>query len=147
MKLDARFVFPAAALAVALVGAPVQAQDQGEVRPAPAQAQSQPSQDQDQARAETKTAQGELARVDAEKHMFWIKDADDKEMQFSYNDDTEVTGEAKNVEGLSTEAGSRVSVEYRTEGTTAVATKITIQADTDTDAVVPSAPAPAPRQE
>jgi hypothetical protein len=147
MKLDARFVVPAAALAVALVGAPVQAQDQGQARPAaPAQAQSQPSQSQQaQAKAETKTALGELARVDAEKHMFWIKGADDKEMQFTYNDDTEVTGEAKNVEGLSTEAGSRVTVEYRTEGATSVATKITIQPEAG--AAAPSAPAPAPRQE
>jgi hypothetical protein len=142
MKIDARFVVPAAALAMALVSGPVmaQAQDPGADRSAQAQAQSQQSQDQ----AETKTAQGELLRVDAEKHMFWIKGADDKEMEFGYTDDTEVTGEAENVEGLSTEAGSRVSVEYRTEGENAVATKIAIQPEAD--AVAPSAPAPSPQE-
>lgn len=87
------------------------------------------------------TAQGELLRVDAETKMFWIETADGKEQQFTYNDNTEVTGEAENVEGLSTHAGTRVNVEYRAEGEAAVATKIAIQPEAAEEAA-PVAPAP-----
>lgn len=87
------------------------------------------------------TAQGELLRVDAETKMFWIETADGKEQQFTYNDNTEVTGEAENVEGLSTHAGTRVNVEYRAEGEAAVATKIAIQPEAAEEAA-PVSPAP-----
>ena len=141
MKLDSRFVVPAAIVALTLVGGPVSAQEQEQRAPSQSEVQAQESQE---SQDEAKTAQGELLRVDAETKMFWIKGADDKEQQFSYTEATEVTGEAENVEGLSGEAGTRVTVDYRSEGEKAVATKIAIHPEAD--AAAPSSPAPA-RQE
>jgi hypothetical protein len=148
MKLDTRFALPVAILTVTLVSGPVAAQEQEQAPDEVQVQQSQPQASEAQAseaqasqEAEAMTAQGELLRVDAETKMFWIETADGKEQQFTYNDNTEVTGEAENVEGLSTHAGTRVNVEYRAEGEAAVATKIAIQPEAAEEAA-PVSPAP-----
>jgi hypothetical protein len=143
MKLDTRFALPVAILTVTLVSGPVAAQEQEQAPDEVQVQQSQPQASEAQAsqEAEAMTAQGELLRVDAETKMFWIETADGNEQQFTYNDNTEVTGEAENVEGLSTHAGTRVNVEYRAEGEAAVATKIAIQPEAAEEAA-PVSPAP-----
>lgn len=74
------------------------------------------------------TAEGELARVDSETKMLTIKSADGTEMEFSYNDETEVTGAQEGVAGLATAAGSQVVVEFEQEGESKIAKKIEVKA-------------------
>ena len=77
--------------------------------------------------AAQQTMSGELTKVDVDAKMISIKSADGTETQFTYTDDTEVSGAQKNVAGLATQAGSRVTVHYTTTGTTKAATKIEVQ--------------------
>jgi len=74
------------------------------------------------------TMRGELTKVDVDAKMITIKAADGTETQFTYTDATEVTGAQKNVAGLATQTGSRVTVHYVTAGTAKAATKIDVQA-------------------
>jgi 3-oxoacyl-(acyl-carrier-protein) synthase len=78
--------------------------------------------------AAVQTMRGELTKVDVDAKMISIKSADGTETQFTYTDDTEVTGAQKNVAGLATQTGWRVTVTYITTGTTKAATKIEVQA-------------------
>lgn len=95
----------------------------------PQQPQEQPIPEQAPAEQETatQTARGELSRVDADTKMLTVKTADGSEMEFSYNDETEVTGAQEGVAGLATASGSQVVVEYESDGTTHTATKIEVQ--------------------
>lgn len=133
MKLSVHFTLPAALLALAIGTAPVMAQ-------APAPAPAQPPAPGAQARATM--VQGELVRVDADKQMLWIEGADGKEIQFRYTAATEVSGEAQNVEGLATKTGTRVTVEFRVEGSEAIATKIVIHAQEQSQPSPQPGPAP-----
>ena len=135
MKLTVHFTLPAALLALTLGAAPVLAQAPV---PAPDQAPAPGAQ------ARATMVQGELLRVDAEKRMFWIEGADQKELQFRYTEATEVTGEAQNLEGLATKTRSRVTVEFRAEGGEALATKIAIHAQDQAQPSPQPAPAPQP---
>ena len=131
MKLESKLAVSAAMLALALGTSPLMAQ---QPPPAPPSA--------GQAKPQTKTAMGELLKVDLEKKQVQIKTADDKELEFRFTAATEVTGESRNVEGLATKTGTKVSVDYTGEGDNMVATKIVIQADPKP---ADPAPAPAPR--
>jgi hypothetical protein len=136
MKLESKLMVSAAMLALALGSAPLMAQQS---QPAPPSA--------GQARPQTKTAMGELLKVDVEKKQLQIKTADDKELEFRFTAATEVTGESRNVEGLATKTGTKVTVDYTGEGSNMVATKIAIQAEAKPSEPGPApAPAPAPRQ-
>ena len=130
MKFGSKFTISAAVLGLALASAPVMAQDSPAQPPAANRAPA----------AQAKTVQGELLKVDTDKKLLRIKAADNKEMEFRFTTETEVTGEGQNIEGLATKTGTKVSVDYRGEGSNMVATKIAIQAAE----ARPSAPAPAP---
>ena len=67
---------------------------------------------------------GELQKVDVDAKIIAIKAADGTEVQFQYNDQTQVTGEQDNVAGLATMTGALVTVYFKTEGSTRRATKI-----------------------
>ena len=69
------------------------------------------------------TAEGELVKVDVNAKMITIKPAAGPEQQFTFNDETKVTG-ARDVAGLATMGGSAVKVSFRTNR---VATEIVIQ--------------------
>lgn len=139
MKFESRFTIPVAMLALTLGSAPLMAQ-----QPTPA-----PGMAGQASKAEAKSAQGELLKVDMDKKLVQIKSADNKEMQFHFTDATEVTGESRNVEGLATKTGTKVTVEYEGQGTNMVATKIAIQpsassASPSPSTTRPSTPAPSP---
>lgn len=127
------FVSGAFALAfTALVAAsPVLAQGQA---PAP----SQPS----QAQAGT-TVQGELMKVDATARTLTVKTATN-EMEFTYNDETKITGAQRGIAGLATMTGSQVVVQYEKEGAKNVASSIEIR-EAKPSAAPTTTPAPAPR--
>lgn len=138
MTIESRVTISAAMLALALGSTPLLAQQSPAQPPAADRAPA----------VQTKTVQGELVRVDTDKKVVRIKAADEKEMEFRFTSDTEVTGESRNVEGLATKTGTRVSVDYRGEGSNMVATKIAIQPeDSKTPAPAPApSPQPAPQQ-
>ncbi|MBI4458666.1 MAG: hypothetical protein HY648_01240 [Acidobacteria bacterium] len=70
-------------------------------------------------------AEGSLSRVDSDGKFLWIKTSDGKELQFSYDDDTEMV-EGETVEGLANKSGSELKVHYRVEGGNNIATRIEV---------------------
>lgn len=74
------------------------------------------------------TATGELLDVDAKANTLTIK-TENAEMTFSYDDKTKVTGAQKGVAGLATMTGSKVTIQYKKDGQTNLATSIEIRAE------------------
>lgn len=90
------------------------------------QAGAPPAQERPAARASR--AQGELVKVDADAKMITIKNAEGAELQFAFNDKTEVVGEQGGVAGLATKTGTKVTVEYTEEGGAKLAQRIAVSA-------------------
>jgi hypothetical protein len=91
--------------------------------PPSAGAQAPPSQAPS---ARETTISGELTRVNPDTKMFSVKNATG-EIQFRYSDATVVSGAQKTVAGLATMSGEQVTVSYRVEGGTNMATKIEVK--------------------
>jgi hypothetical protein len=72
-------------------------------------------------------ANGELVKIDTSAKTIVIKTASDPQMQFSYTEDTRVTGSDKDVAGLATMTGTSVTVHFTKKGQANVATEIEIQ--------------------
>jgi Cu/Ag efflux protein CusF len=103
-------------LAVLLMAAPaVEAQDQA---PAP---------DQQQA-PRVESVEGDLTKVDSDKKMITVKAADGAEHQFTYNDDTAITGAQEGAQGLAGAEGTKVRVFFTTTNESHTATRIEVQA-------------------
>jgi hypothetical protein len=96
-------------------------------QPAPVQDDEQkPKLDMKIEQAEEKTtATGRLVSVSTDEMTIVIKGADEQEHEFRYTDRTEVVGAQEQISGLSTKAGSLVTVHF-TQGTgdTRIATKV-----------------------
>ena len=77
-------------------------------------------------RADEKTmATGRLVRVNTDDMTIVIKGADDQEQSFRYTDNTKVIGAQEQVSGLSTKAGSLVTIHFtQGAGDTRIATKV-----------------------
>lgn len=84
-------------------------------------------QEKAQDKAKSQTVTGELMKVDSEKMTLSVRQADGAELTFSYNDQTEISGEQKNAQGLATAEGSKVVVHYTATDTAKTATKIEIK--------------------
>jgi hypothetical protein len=69
---------------------------------------------------------GELTRVNPDAKMFIVKNATG-DVQFRYSDQTVITGAQKTVAGLATMSGEQVTVSYRVDGGTNMATKIEVK--------------------
>ena len=82
-----------------------------------------------QAQEQTQTIQGELLDVDGKANTLTIK-TQTGEMTFSYNEQSKVTGAQKGVAGLATMTGSQVTVMYRKNGQTNLATSIDVKGST-----------------
>jgi hypothetical protein len=74
-----------------------------------------------------RTFDGELAKVDSVAKTITVKDADEKEKVFTYNDLTEVIGADGGVQALTGKTGVALKVSYREDGSTNVATRIELQ--------------------
>lgn len=74
----------------------------------------------------TLTLQGDLVRVNADSHMLYVRGSDQKEMEFSYSDKTEITGITETTEGLAGQTGRMVTVHYRAEGSSNIAVKVEV---------------------
>jgi hypothetical protein len=76
---------------------------------------------------EPSIAQGQLLKVDANAKTVAIRTAEGTQMQFSYTDDTKVTGEGESVAGLATMAGTDVTVHFIKKQQDNVATQIEVR--------------------
>jgi hypothetical protein len=70
---------------------------------------------------------GELTRVNPDAKTIAVKTAAGAEMMFNYTDKTTVVGAEKNIAGLATMSGAQVTVNYRVEGSSNIATSIEVR--------------------
>jgi hypothetical protein len=76
---------------------------------------------------ESMTISGELLRVDPDAQTFTVADAEGNEVQFTYNDWTQVSGGEGTIAGLDAETGAQVTVHYTDDGSVKHATRIELQ--------------------
>jgi hypothetical protein len=74
----------------------------------------------------TSTVQGELVSVDAKTSTIAIK-ASVGNMEFRYDNQTKITGAQSGAVGLATMTGSQITVQYKKEGSTNLATTIDVR--------------------
>jgi len=86
-----------------------------------------PSTPSDRSReASTAPVSGELTRVNPDSKTFTVKSTTG-DIQFKYSDMTTITGAQKTLAGLATMSGEQVTVTYRVEGGSNMATKIEVK--------------------
>ena len=74
-----------------------------------------------------KTFSGTLTKVDAAKKVIAVKGTGNQpEMTFMYDDQTQVTGAEKTVQGLTGKSGAMLTVTYREQGPDRIATRIDV---------------------
>ena len=78
------------------------------------------------------TLKGNLIRVSSESHTFVVRGSDDKEVEFTYNDQTEISGASGTIEGLAGKADTSVTVHYKKEGSRNIATKVEVHPEMHT---------------
>jgi hypothetical protein len=76
--------------------------------------------------AEQKVFEGLLTKVDATTKSISVKGSTGPEMMFKYDDQTQVIGAEKNVQGLAGKSGTPLKVTYRQEKGSNWATRIEI---------------------
>jgi len=82
----------------------------------------------EQERAKTpEPVTGELISITDATKTLVVKTSADKEMTFTYSDQTEILGADKGAAGLATAKGSTVTVHYTMRGTANVAAKIEVK--------------------
>jgi hypothetical protein len=86
-----------------------------------------PAMPQERSAAKSQSAKGELVSVDEATKMITIKDETGAELKFAYNDKTDVGGGVKDVAGLATKSGTKLTVKYTEEAGQKTATKIDVQ--------------------
>jgi hypothetical protein len=89
-------------------------------------------------------AEGALTGVDTDEMIFLVVGDDGAEMMFYYEAQTSVAGQDDGVQGLAGDAGTRVRIEYRAEGTRAIAESIEILAAAPAETESEIAPGPEP---
>ena len=77
--------------------------------------------------AQNKTATGELAKVDVAAKEITIKGPDNKDMVFSYNDATQMSGVEGGAQGLTGKSGATLRVTYQERGGANLASRIEVQ--------------------
>ena len=79
-----------------------------------------------QSDAQTLTATGELVSIDAKENSMKVKTATG-EVTIKYDDATKVSGASRNTAGLATMSGSQVTVRYKKDGASNLATTIEVK--------------------
>jgi hypothetical protein len=122
-------VFAAIAMAlfvtVSLTAAPLQ-QAPGGPPPAQAPERGAPGGQAPPAAGQQQTATGELAKVDGVAKEITIKSGE-KEMVFTWNDATQITGVDEGAQGLTGKTGTTLRVTYQSRGGANLASKIEVQ--------------------
>jgi hypothetical protein len=75
--------------------------------------------------SESKTFEGELQSIDAAGKILSVKGADDKQMNFTMSEKTEILG-ADTIQGLAGKSGTRVKVNYTANGEILTATRVEV---------------------
>lgn len=88
-------------------------------------AQDRPTPGQERVAA-AKTFTGQLTRIDPSAHSIWMKGPDDKEMTFTYTDQTQVVGGENGIQGLAGKTGTQLRVTYHEDNGTNLATRIEV---------------------
>jgi hypothetical protein len=96
------------------------------------------SQSLGQAQAAT-VAMGELTDVDAKAKTITVKTAT-SEMKFRYDDSTKIGGAQKGAAGLATMTGQQVTVQYKKDGQTNIASNIDVRSSAAPGAPSPTSP-------
>lgn len=73
------------------------------------------------------TLQGELISVNPDSHTFIVRDSQQNKVEFTYSEQTEISGASENIEGLAGDEGHTVTVYYTTEGSKKMATKVEVR--------------------
>ncbi len=84
----------------------------------------------DQAQTETQqepSVMGQLKSIDAAAKTLVVTTTDGSDMEFQYNESTQIEGAQGSVEGLSGSTGSHVKVSYKTEEGKNIATRIKVK--------------------
>jgi hypothetical protein len=79
-----------------------------------------------QADTQLQTATGELVSIDAKESTMKVKTATG-EVTIKYDDSTKVSGASRNTAGLATMSGSQVTVRYKKDGASNVASSIEVK--------------------
>ena len=79
-----------------------------------------------QADTQLQTATGELVSIDPKESTMKVKTATG-EVTIKYDDDTKVSGASRNTAGLATMSGSQVTVRYKKDGASNVASSIEVK--------------------
>ena len=90
-------------------------QQPGQQQPSPGQTQQQES-----------IARGELLSVNVDAKTLSVRTAEKTEMQFTYDDRTQVTGAKEGAAGLASMKGSQVTVHFTRSGQSNLASKIEV---------------------
>ena len=129
----AAFLFAVGAQAIAQQDGPAQGPPGGQARPGGQQppspsspASPSPSGALGQSQAAT-TATGEITDVDSKSKTLTLKTAAGSEMKFKWDDSTKVTGSQKDAAGLATATGRQVTIQYKKDGQSNMATSIDVQ--------------------
>ena len=109
---------------VCLTAAPLQQAPGGPERGGGPGAQQPPA---GGAAPQSRTATGELAKVDVAAKQITIKGADNKEMVFTYNDATQMSGVEGGAQGLTGKSGATLRVTYQERGGSNLASRIEVQ--------------------
>ena len=73
-----------------------------------------------------KTFDGQLMKIDATAKSISVKNSDNKEMTFTYTDQTLVVGPDNSIQGLNGKTGTQLKVSYREDKGANLATKIEV---------------------
>src|SRR5262245_36650106 len=110
----------------ALAQAPAQPPQAPPSPSSPAVPPSSPSSPSAQAGAQTMTATGELVKVDPKEETLTVKTSTG-EVTIKYNDETKVSGASRNTAGLATMSGSQVTIRYKKDGASNIASSIEVK--------------------
>ncbi|HZM92852.1 MAG TPA: hypothetical protein VFB92_05505 [Vicinamibacterales bacterium] len=141
----AAFFFAAGAQAIAQQDGPAQGPPAGQARPpagqppSPSTPASPGSPGLGQSQAAT-TATGELTDVDAKSKTLTVKTVAGSEMKFKYDDSTKISGSSKDAAGLATSTGRQVTIQYKRDGQSNMATSIEVQASASPSPGAPRSP-------
>lgn len=92
-----------------------------------------------QAQAST-TATGELTDVDTKTKTITVKMLTGPDMKFKYDDSTKIGGADKSAAGLATMTGKQVTIQYKKDGQTNIASNIEVRSETSPTSPAPTSP-------
>ncbi|MFB3906441.1 MAG: hypothetical protein ACE15E_23600 [Acidobacteriota bacterium] len=82
---------------------------------------------QSQTQGQEKSVMGDLKRIDSDAKKVVVTTSTGTDMEFLYDDSTQVVGAGGTIEGLSASTGTKVTVFYKEEGGQNKATKIQVK--------------------